>query len=62
MRRGSFNVFLSFLFLEMFLADAAGRTCPVIGDFFEWGTGCYACVGITGLRVINPTAYYTDIS
>ena len=53
---------MSFLFLEMFLADAAGRTCPVIGDFFEWGTGCYACVGITGLRVINPTAYYTDIS
>ena len=51
-----------FLFFEMFLADAACRAGPVIGDFFKRGTGCYACVGITGLRVINPTAHYTDIS
>ena len=51
-----------FLFFEMFFADAAGWAGPVIGDFFEWGTGCYACVGVTCLRVINPTAYYADIS
>lgn len=51
-----------FLFFEMFFADAAGRAGPVIGDFFEWSSGSYACIGITGLRVINPTTYYTDIS
>ena len=57
-----FTVFLSFLFLEMFLADAAGRTGPVIGDIFEWGAWGYACVGIAGFRIIDPSAYYTDIS
>ena len=51
-----------FLFFEMFFADAAGWAGPVIGDFFEWGTGGYTCVGVACLRVINPTAYYADIS
>ena len=51
-----------FLFFEMFFADAAGWASPVIGDFFERGTGCYACVGVACFRVRNPTAYYADIS
>lgn len=51
-----------FLFFEMFFADAAGWAGPVIRDFFKRGAGGYTRVGITGLRVINPTAYYADIS
>ena len=51
-----------FLFFEMFFADAAGWACPVIGDFFERGAGGYTRVGVACLRVINPTAYYADIS
>ena len=46
----------------MFLADAAGRAGPVIGDFFKWGAGGYTGIRVSGLRIINPTAYYTDIS
>ena len=51
-----------FLFLEMFLADAAGRAGPVIGNFFKRSAGGYTCIRIACFRVINPTAHYTDIS
>ena len=51
-----------FLFFEMFFADAACRAGPVIGDFFKWGAGGYTGIRVSGLRIINPTAYYTDIS
>lgn len=59
MQAGEENLFL---FLEMFFADAAGWAGPVIGDFFKRGAGSYTSIGVACFRVINPAAYYTDIS
>ena len=51
-----------FLFLEMFFAYATGRAGPVIGNFFKRSAGGYTSIGVACFRIINPTAYYTDIS
>lgn len=45
----------------MFLSHAAGRTCPVIGDIFEWSAWLDSVFRVSLCRIVDVSAENANI-